>query len=512
MRGSPARRWRRGTAAVATLVVALGTACGAGDSPQQSEVVLSVGFPDAGGANSLNQLVLQLTSDSLIRTGPDGRIEEMLASDWLVDPDGTAVTVTLRRDVTFHDGSPLTANDVKTTLDQARQSAYRVGRDPLLSDIESIKVMGLDQVRIALSRPSGQMLLFALGIHIVNQREEGETIRSGPFILESGTAEETILRVNPNYYQGRSDIDTVRIKTFSSVRNAWAAMMRSEIDVLFNVPVGARQFVEADPSVRVFSRDSPTAYALLFNTSRPPFDDPRVRVALSYAVDRDAVRDRTFRGRGTISSGLWTSHWVYGGRELIYGYDPQIADRLLSEVGLSLPTETQAAGIEGFPNRLRFETLVGLDVAPMERIALIMQQQLRQIGVDMAIDAKPLFDDVGEQLRGDDWDAALVPLNTARNLSRLYAFWHSSQPLFDAGFNEADDALERLRSSVTEEEVRDSAGAFQQTLFDLAPAIFLTGLDQARAVSRRFIVPDEPGRDIIETLRRWKVDEGWSTK
>ncbi|MDP7338496.1 MAG: hypothetical protein QF786_04175, partial [Vicinamibacterales bacterium] len=141
-----------------------------------------------------------------------------------------------------------------------------------------------------------------------------------------------------------------------------------------------------------------------------------------------------------------------------------------------------------------------------------MQQQLRQIGVDMAIDAKPLFDDVGEQLRGDDWDAALVPLNTARNLSRLYAFWHSSQPLFDAGFNEADDALERLRSSVTEEEVRDSAGAFQQTLFDLAPAIFLTGLDQARAVSRRFIVPDEPGRDIIETLRRWKVDEGWSTK
>ncbi|MDP6580321.1 MAG: ABC transporter substrate-binding protein [Vicinamibacterales bacterium] len=474
--------------------------------------MLSIGLAGAGRGDGLNQLVLQLTSDSLIRSGPDGRIEEMLASDWSVDPDGTAVTVTLRQDVTFHDGSPLTAHDVKTTLDQARQSAYRVGRDPLLSDIESIKIMGLDQVRIALSRPSGQMLLPALGIYIVKQRGEGESIPSGPFILEPDTVEETTLRVNPNYYQGRSDIDTVRIKTFSSVRNAWAAMMRSEIDFLYDVPIGARQFVEADPSVRVFSLDTPYAYALLFNTSRPPFDDPRVRVALSYAVDRHAVLDRAFRGHGSITSGLWTSHWVYGGKELIYGYDPQRADRLLSEAGLYLPTETQAAGIEGFPNRLRFETLVGLDLAPMEPIALIMQQQLRQIGVDMETDAKPLFVDVAAQLLGDDWDAALVPLNMARNLSRLYAFWHSSQPLFDAGFNQADAALDRLRSSVTEEDVVSSAGAFQQIMFDQAPGIFLNRPEQARAVSRRFIVPDTPERDIIETLWQWQVDEGWSTK
>ena len=70
----------------------------------------------------------------------------------------------------------------------------------------------------------------------------------------------------------------------------------------------------------------------------------------------------------------------------------------------------------------------------------------------------------------------------------------------------ADEALDSLRASVSDDDMRQAAGEFQRVLFEEAPAVFLTAVEEARAVSRRFVVPDEPGRDVIETLWRWKLE------
>ena len=166
-----------------------------------------------------------------------------------------------------------------------------------------------------------------------------------------------------------------------------------------------------------------------------------------------------------------------------------------------------------------------VDQAQFEPIALTVQRQLREIGVEMEIDARPfaevlrqigvetetdarLLADVDRQLhesRHDSWDAVLLPLNTARNLGRLYTFWHSSQENAVTGFTGADDVMESLRSSGTEAGLSAAARTFQRVLFEQAPAIFLTNLEDARAVSRRFVVPEEPGREILETVWKWRV-------
>ena len=122
----------------------------------------------------------------------------------------------------------------------------------------------------------------------------------------------------------------------------------------------------------------------------------------------------------------------------------------------------------------------------------------------MEINARP-FAEVMSRIRNDSWDATLLPINTARNLGRLYTYWHTSQSTAVSGFTAANGVLESLRSSVTEDDMRTSATKFQRLLFEAAPAVFLTGLQDARAVSRRFVVPDEPGRDILETLWKWRV-------
>ena len=494
----------------ATAVLAAGAvtlaACSGSNRPEPAEVVLSIGYAgpaEAGVATGLDQLIGRLTREGLVLTGPDGRVEPILAKSWSVDA-GKTIVLTLRKDVVFHDGSPMTAEDVKASLDRSRANPRTVTANPMIGDIESVEATDPHRIVINLARPSAQLVMFNLSVGVEKQGPNDEPVGTGPFFVESTSADETTLRANP-HYRTRSEIDAVRIRTYPTLRTAWAAMMRSEIDFLFNVPIEARDFVEADPNVRVFSSDTPYAYALVFNTRRPPFDDPRVRVALSRAVDREAIIDSTFQGHSSVASGLWTSHWVYNGVELTYDYEPRVALRQLRAI--SQPRAVSAdRRPTGLPTLLEFEVLVGTDLARIEPMALMMQRQLRQIGVDMAIDAKP-FGAVAQQIRGDTWDAVLLPVNTARNLSRLYVYWHSSQQSAVSGFTGVDDTLESLRSSETEAETSALASELQRILFEEAPAVFLAGLEEARAVSRRFDVPDEPGRDIVETLWQWRVAE-----
>ncbi len=488
-------------AVIAAIAVPLVTACGPGDALERGEVMLSIGY--AASTERHDEVISVLTGEGLFRTSPDGHLEPLLAESWEIDDAGTTILVNLRQDVSFHDGSTMTAADVKASLDRDRERGDP--RRPLLGDIESIEAQGAHRVAIRLARRSAQLVLFELGVRIEKRAGEGRTVGTGPFqVVARGGNEDTTLRANPYYYQGSPLIDEVRIITYPTLRTAWAAMMRSEIDFLFNVPIEAREFVEADSSVRVFSRDTPYAYALLFNTRRPPFDDRRVRVALSHAIDREAIIESAFRGHGSVASGIWPAHWVYGGVERTYEYAPMRADWQLSEIGFENPGPSEGGSTDEFPSRLRFQILVGIDQARFEPIALLVQRQLRQIGVEMEIDARP-FAEVDAQLRGDSWDAVLLPVNTARNLSRLYTYWHTSALYALSGFTGTDDVLESLRSSVTEAELKTSAREFQRVLFEEAPSVFLIGLEEARAVSRRFVVPDEPGRDVVETLWQWRV-------
>jgi len=495
--------------AIAVLAIGLATSCGTGAPQERSEVVLSIGYaaPDeAGEAAGLDALVNQLTREALFRSGPDGRIEPVLAESWFVnDVEGTEVVVVLRQNAAFHDGAPVTADAVKASLDGVRTDPARIQNNPVLGDIETIETDGPHRLVISLSRPSAQLIPLGLSDRIEKPGPDDRPIAAGPFFVESRAEQETTLRANPQYHQGRPDIDIVRIRTYPTLRTAWAAMMRSEIDFLYDVPIGSREFVDADSNVEIFLRDSTYAYALVFNTRRPPFDDQRLRVALSHGVDRQAIVDRMFGDFASVSSGIHPSHWVYDGVELTYDYDPQKAVRQLTALGLHLPASADLESTDRIPSRLSFEVLVGIDYPDFEPMALLVQRQLRQVGVDMTINASP-FADVATRIQGNEWDAVLLPVNSARNISRLYLYWHSSQRKFAvSGFTGADDSLELLRSSATEADLVASAREFQRDLFEGAPAIFLATEDDARAVSRRFAVPEEPRRDVLETLWRWRV-------
>ncbi len=485
---------------VALVAVVLGTSLTACTQPSPSipsAATLTIGVVARG---DLNEIRRELTTERLINTAPDGRAEPGLATDWTISDDGLVVTLHLRPGVTFHDGEPLSAEGVRDVLDATRRDPAALQLFPTLRDIRAVRAV--DELTVRVDFEHAAHLQFD-GLKMRLEREvDGQPLGTGPFRVEAQTPERVVLAVNPEYHLGTSAIDRIEVDTFPTLRAAWASMMRGEVDFLFQVPIGSRDFVEAEPDVELFRLDTPYAEMIGLNAEAEKFRDRRVRQALNYAIDRRAVIEGAYAGEGTPASGVWATHWVYGSVDRVYPYDPVRADELLTEAGYSTSAHAPDASNRP-PSRLRFTCLVAEGDELVELTALNVQRQLYEIGVDMQLEAMD-GRSIQRRVMMGEYDAVLKPQPTGRALSRLYAFWHSSEPFAFFGYSATDDDLGALRLASTEAELAAAARGIQRTLFEDPPGIFLVNLTQARAVSRRFVVPNPLERDVAQTVWQWQ--------
>lgn len=478
-------------------------ACAAQSGPTQPAAPqrLAIGYAAPFGQG---EIVNELATEGLLQTMPDGTHEPRLAESWTISPDGLTVDIQVRAGVLFHDGAELDAEVVGAYLRQARTDPGLLQTQPALADIESIETAPPYGLRIHLTRPSA-LIEDALSIGI-ERREEGHLIGTGPFALTDETGDDYTFIAHRDYHRGTPAVDVVTLTTYPSHRLAWVAMMRNEIDFLHQVPTNAREFIEAESSVDLYSVARPYAFTVALNTTKPLLRSTEVRQALNHAVDRQAVIERALAGYSQPASGVWAPHWAYGGIERVYRFDPLLADEMLTRAGFPPPDDaTRSRSSDRVPARLRFNLLVPSDTSTSETIALVIQQQMHAVGVDLtleSIDPRQLF----SRVTSGDWDAALVPQNTARTPSRLYNIWHSSQPLALYGHSaEADEVLESLRYAENRQELVAATTAFQQMLYDNPPGIFIAEDRHARAVSRRFEIPPlEPGSDVFDSFWRWR--------
>jgi peptide/nickel transport system substrate-binding protein len=454
----------------------------------------------------VNQIVAILSYEGLTRTRPDGGLVSQLAESWETSGGGLAITLRLRRGVTFHDGSELASGDVKASLDRSRLDPAQLSRYPMLSDIQATEARGPYTLVLQLRRPSG-LLLHDLVVPIQKDRE-GQLVGTGPFAFPSFEDGVVSMQANRHYYRGEPAIATVQIRTYESVRAAWAAMMRGEVDCLYEVPIDAREFVEAESSVEVLSYLREYSYVIAFNLRRNLFRNPEVRVALNLAVDRDQIIDEALRGHGRPASGTWPLHWAYEGFDQPYHYDPRLADQLLTAQGLPMPEISATDQPAQLPSRLRFVCMVAPGSVTAERIALITQRQLYDIGVDMVLETVSL-EAFYKRMASGDYDAVLFDLIGGPSLVRPYIFWRSPQPSaprdWDFGYQAADEALDALRAAASDAEIREAALEFQERLRTAPPGIFLAWAETAQAVTQGFELPARPEGEILETLWQWRL-------
>ena len=252
--------------------------------------------------------------DTLVRRHPDGTLHPGLATAWQ-HTGPTTWHLTLRQDVRWHDGTRFTAIDAKYSLDRTFDPSVKAARLlPLLQTIERTETPDQERLVIHTKRPDvliparlavwGHIVPWAyidrVGFTGFNQRPVG----TGPLRFASWTkGEQCVLEANPDYWDGRLDLDRVVFRPVPRPAARVDALLHGDADLIPQLSPEQGERVASHPSTRVLGAPYAGLYVLAVNVWVAPLNQPLVRQALSLAVDRDAIVKEIWRGRGLVPSG-----------------------------------------------------------------------------------------------------------------------------------------------------------------------------------------------------------------
>lgn len=486
------------------------SACAGSDSslPARSSepTVLRVGVPEGnaqGDDIGVGQFVRFLNFESLALSGTDGRPLPRLAERWQWEDNHLTLRIFLRPSVFLHDNRAFAGQTAADLVREAITNEGNRARYPSFADIESITAPTELELVVRLKRPSG-MLPEDLTVPLGDGKEKGGT---GPFRTVS-RGDEAELESFDRYYLGKPAIDRVVVKRFDALRTAWASLLRGELDMLYDVPADGVEFVRND-DVEVISVPRWYQYHLTFNSHHAVLKSAVVRRALNIAVDRAGIVKNVLYGAAEASSGpFYPKYWAYDGTQTPYQYDPAAAAALLDTAGYRLPRISNTSGPRA---RFRFTCLLPQNFAVWERVALEIQRDLFNIGVDMQFKSVP-FKEFNALVGSGKFDAVLLDMISGPAPARTYMWWRTarrSPVLFNVfGYEnaEAERLFETLLGSTNEAATRSAVSKLQRVMYEDPPAIFVAWSTRTRAINKRFAFPST-GRDPLVTISQWTLAE-----
>lgn len=328
----------------------------------------------------------------LIDIDTDGNFIPDLATSWTQN-DPTTWTFKLVTNATFHNGEKFTSADVKYTFDRILDPKTASAYAGLYSQIDSVDTPDPETVVFHLKSPFGPFLTnLATNGEIVNKTaiESGDPARSpvgtGPFeFVEWVQGDHLTLKKNPTYFKaGLPHLDTVTFRFLPVDQSRIDALAAGELDWLDAIPLQQVPALEKDPRFTYLT--SPVAGIpdfLALNTKVAPFDNPKVRQAVAFAIDRAGIRDFAYLGTGELGLTEMPTGSIWYDDTGVFAPEPDIekAKQLLAEAG--------------FPDGLTVEYL-GLPQYPeLLKTGQVVREQLRQIGITMdikSVDVSVWFD------------------------------------------------------------------------------------------------------------------------
>jgi peptide/nickel transport system substrate-binding protein len=259
--------------------------------------------PTAGAAAAIDEVTYANVFEGLTRFAEDGSILPALAESWVIAPDGLSWEFTLREGVTFHDGTPMTAEDVVFSFDRAMAEESVNAQKALFDGINEVTAIDDRTVEIGLDAPKGSLLFnLAWGDAVIVSPASAETntqtpVGTGPFRFDAWVQGDRVELVrNEDYWGEAPALERVTFKFIADPTAAFAAMMAGDIDAfpVFPAPENLAQF-EADPRFAVIVGTTEGETILAMNHRREPFDDPKVR-----AGDRPCHRPAGDRRRRDV--------------------------------------------------------------------------------------------------------------------------------------------------------------------------------------------------------------------
>jgi len=439
-----------------------------------------------------NSLVQYRLEDDAIEVVPD------LAESWEAASDLSEYTFKLKSGVTWHDGQPLTAEDVKFTMDAVLDPNVNASGRGVVSSIDSTEVVDDQTVKFVLKYPFASLPIM-LGYnkpivpkHLLEGQDLNEPaeflrkpIGTGPFkFQEFVQGSHLAVEANPDYFEGAPLLDGIIFKIIPD-GNARVAQVRSgEIDFTVIEPAQIDALSGVD-NVEIRYVPQVNYYFFAINHSSPKMQDVRVRQALVYAINRQAIVDQVLKGHGKVATGPINPLLgpYYNPDVPTYDYDPERAAALLEEAGWTKGSDGILTNAQGEKLTIRFNGPKGYPA--MEQVITYAQQEYQKLGIQVTLEIVdwPVHLDMYHNLEYDllmEWwitppDADLYDHYHSESSSNWWAYKNP----------EIDDLIVKARSEPDEQRRIELYHELQRKLAEDVPVVYLYYPEEIQAMSTR---------------------------
>lgn len=329
-----------------------------------------------------------------------GELEAELAESYTTNDELTQYTFKLR-DAKFHNGDPVTAEDVKYTYERILAPDSKATFKTELSIISSIEVIDEKTITFNLSEPSAPFIHYtALPESVVVSKsyteENGEDIATkpmgaGPFKFVSWAQGSNIIveKFDDYYKEGKPYLDEIKFQFYTDENTRVNALRAGDVTLIENVPWKDTESIGQMENLKLESSNGPFM-ALQFNTDYEPFNNPKVRQAIAYGIDRKAILNTAFSGRGEEIYGMAILEGYMGYDEKFTKYfkhDVKKAKELLSEAG--------------YPNGFKAKLLSTSQYGMHEQTAVAVQSELKKIGIEVELELPDWATRINKNVQGE---------------------------------------------------------------------------------------------------------------
>ena len=448
--------------------------------------------------NPADQDVDRLIYSSLIRYDDRGIPQGEIAESWGISKDTKVYNFSLRTDALWHDGEPVTSEDVSFTIEFMRSPELPIPED-IREMWESIEVTVLDDFTIQFRLPEPfapflDYLTFGIlpahyfrGIapaDIIDDPFNLSPVGCGPylfnrFIVNNGEIQGVSLIASEDYFGGRAFIDEIIFQYYPNDLQALDAYRNGDVQGISRISKSALEQAFQEESLNLYSSRLPELTILFFNLDNPRtpfFQEASIRRALLMGLHRQRMIDRILGGQAVLADGpVFPNTWAYYEGIGRVAYDPDQAEEIIREAGYTISTE---GGNIRENEEVSFSfTLIHPDSEPYISIAEIIKENWTALGVGVILESVPYETLISDYLETRLYEAALVDINFSRSPDPdPYPFWHQTQANNGQNYamwndRQASEYLEQARIIVDPAERTRLYRNFQVRFMNELPAL-----------------------------------------
>jgi peptide/nickel transport system substrate-binding protein len=396
-----------------------------------------------------------------VRFDSRGEPQPDLAETWGISQDSTTYNFLLKPDIFWHDGQPITTDDVVFTFNLLKNQSQWVPSD-LQAFWKDVDIKKLDERNLQFRLPEpfapfldylsvGLLPSHLLGTQKLDQlasaRFNLQPVGSGPYRLnrltvENGKVTGVVLTAFDKYYGDKPYIPQVVFKYYPDAQAAFNGYQNKEVQGIGQVPTSLLPVILKEPNLLVYSVRQPDLSLVLFNLKDKDvafLQDSKVRQALMVGINRQWIVDHVLSSQAILAKGpLFPGTWAYYEGLESYSYNPEQSVKLLKAAGYALPTEGDKVWKKEDVS-ISF-TLLYPDLEPYSAVAQQIQQDWAAINIPITLQAMPYDQLIKDHLDTRSYQAALVDLNLSGSPDPdPYPFWDQAQVSTGQNYSQWDD-------------------------------------------------------------------------